>query len=97
MSFDAVAEQAQYIDDGNRNAETEYQGCQVNYLFIGRSPSAPLPAWRHAPAPVISLRGKASDLKLIVLVMLIMIMNNVNVFHPLRGVFTMNLVNLENV
>ena len=36
MSFDAVAEQAQYIDDGNRNAETEYQGCQVNYLFIGR-------------------------------------------------------------
>jgi hypothetical protein len=36
-------------------------------------------------------------MKLIVLVMLIMIMNNVNVFHPLRGVYTMNLVNLENV
>jgi hypothetical protein len=37
-------------------------------------------------------------MKLIVLAMLIMIMNNVNVFHPLRGgVYTMNLVNLENV
>ena len=36
-------------------------------------------------------------MKLIVLVMFIMIMNNVNVFHPLRGVYTMNLVNLENV
>jgi hypothetical protein len=36
-------------------------------------------------------------MKLIVLVMLIMIMNNVNVSHPLRGVYTMNLVNLENV
>ena len=29
--------------------------------------------------------------------MLIMMINNVNVFHPLRGIYTMNLVNLENV
>ena len=29
--------------------------------------------------------------------MLIIIMNNMNVFHPLRGVYTKNLVNLKNI
>ena len=34
-SFDAVAQQVQYVDDGNRNTETEHKCCHINYFFIG--------------------------------------------------------------
>ena len=35
-SFDAVAQQVQYVDDGNRNTETEHKCHHVNFFALGR-------------------------------------------------------------